>query len=81
MNNKPEKIKNMSFESSLSHIENLADQLEKGELSLKDTVFKYKEAMSVLDHAGNLLNSVKEELQIVDSISSNTKTRKSFVEK
>ena len=81
LSKKASKIKNMSFEDSLSHIEKLANQLEKGELSLNDTVAKYKEALSLLDHASNLLNVVKKELQIVDSIDSKTLTKKHFVEK
>ena len=81
LTNKTLKIKNMSFEDSLIHIEKLAKQLEKGELSLNDTVAKYKEAMSLLDHAGNLLNVVKKELEIVDSFGSKSITRKTFIEK
>ncbi len=75
------KVKNLSFEDSLKHIEKLANQLENGGLSLNETVSKYKEALSVLDHAGNLLNIVKKELQIVDSVDSKTITRKTFVKK
>ena len=75
------KVKNLSFEDSLKNIEKLANQLENGGLSLNETVSKYKEALSVLDHAGNLLNIVKKELQIVDSVDSKTITRKTFVKK
>ena len=75
------KVKNLSFEDSLKHIEKLANQLENGDLSLNETVSKYKEALSVLDHAGNLLNVVKKELQIVDSVDSKTISRKAFVKK
>jgi len=75
------KVKNLSFEDSLKHIEKLANQLENGDLSLNETVSKYKEALSVLDHAGNLLNVVKKELQIVDSVDSKTISRKTFVKK
>lgn len=75
------KVKNLSFEDSLKHIEKLANQLENGDLSLNETVSKYKEALSVLDHAGNLLNVVKKELQIVDSVDSKTMSRKTFVKK
>ena len=75
------KVRNLSFEDSLKHIEKLANQLEQGDLSLNETVSKYKEALSVLDHAGNLLNIVKKELQIVDSLDSKTITRKNFIKK
>ena len=75
------KVKNLSFEDSLKHIEKLANQLENGDLSLIESVSKYKEALSVLDHSGNLLNVVKKELQIVDSVDSKTMSRKTFVKK
>ena len=75
------KVRNLSFEDSLKQIEKLANQLENGDLSLNETVSKYKEALSVLDHAGNLLNVVKKELQIVDSVDSKTISRKTFVKK
>ncbi|KAA0002274.1 MAG: exodeoxyribonuclease VII small subunit [Thermoplasmata archaeon] len=47
MHNRGEE-KDMTFEEALENLERVVDELEKGELSLDDTIHKFEEGMKLL---------------------------------
>lgn len=60
-------IDNLSFEDCLKKVELLSDELESGTLVLDDALQKYKLAVVVMDRASALLNSAKDDLQVIDN--------------
>ncbi|OUV02550.1 MAG: exodeoxyribonuclease VII small subunit [Betaproteobacteria bacterium TMED82] len=73
------KIKKMTFEEALSHVEKIVSELDRGEISLEESLLKYREAMQVLKHASGLLDEVKEELKLIDESNETVRLRDYFI--
>lgn len=54
-----------TFEESLEQIRTLVDQLEGGELSLEDSIDKFREGSALLDHARKLINEAEMRVRVL----------------
>ncbi len=54
--------KKLTFEQALQQLETIADQIEKGDVSLEDSVAKYEQGMGLVKHCRAVLS--KAELRI-----------------
>lgn len=50
---------NLTYEEAMKKLEKLVEELEKGELSLEDTVKLYDEATKLSGYCAGLLNNAK----------------------
>ncbi len=55
----------MTFEESLEQIRDLVDQLESGELSLEDSIDKFREGSALLDHARQLISEAELRVRVL----------------
>lgn len=55
----------VTFEESLEQIRTLVDQLEGGELSLEDSIDKFREGSALLDHARKLINEAEMRVRVL----------------
>ena len=63
MNDKKKKVKEISFEDSLKKIEEIVEELEKGELSLDEALKLYEEGMEFSDKCMEKLNESKQRVE------------------
>ena len=63
MTSKRKKDENISFEDSLKKLENIVEELEKGELNLDDALKLYEEGMHFSDHCLTKLNESKQKVE------------------
>ena len=63
MNDKKKKVKEISFEDSLKKIEEIVEELEKGELSLDEALKLYEEGMVFSDKCMEKLNESKQRVE------------------
>lgn len=61
MDNQPE----ATFEESLEQIRTLVDELEGGELSLEDSIDKFREGSALLDHARKLISEAEIRVRVL----------------
>jgi exodeoxyribonuclease VII small subunit len=54
-----------TFEESLEQIRTLVDQLESGELSLEDSIDKFREGSTLLDHARKLISEAEVRVRVL----------------
>lgn len=54
-----------TFEESLEQIRTLVDQLEGGELSLEDSIDKFREGSALLEHARKLINEAEMRVRVL----------------
>ena len=63
MNDKKKKVKEISFEDSLKKLEEIVEELEKGELSLDEALKLYEEGMEFSDQCMEKLNESKQKVE------------------
>jgi len=63
MNDKKKKVKEISFEDSLKKLEEIVEELEKGELSLDEALKLYEEGMEFSDKCMEKLNESKQKVE------------------
>ncbi len=63
MTDKKNKDENISFEESLKKLENIVEELEKGELNLDDALKLYEEGMHFSDQCLAKLNESKQKVE------------------
>ncbi|MFW6149122.1 MAG: exodeoxyribonuclease VII small subunit [Atribacterota bacterium] len=63
MNDKKKKAKEISFEDSLKKLEEIVEELEKGELSLDEALKLYEEGMEFSDKCMEKLNESKQKVE------------------
>ena len=54
-----------SFEDSLKEIENIVEELEKGDISLEESIDLYKKGMMTLKECNQKIDKVEKELQVL----------------
>ncbi|MFQ5491644.1 MAG: exodeoxyribonuclease VII small subunit [Phycisphaerae bacterium] len=54
--------KQPSFEEALQRLEAIAEQIERGEIGLEDSIRKYEEGMKLLDTCRNILNQAEQRI-------------------
>lgn len=54
-----------TFEESLEQIRNLVEQLERGELSLEDSIDKFREGSTLVDHARKLISDAEMRVRVL----------------
>ena len=81
MSKKEMNINELSFEQCMSEVEKLSEDLESGGLSLNDAMQKYKLASSLMNRANFLLESVKNEIKIIDEQGERSVLKKDILDK
>jgi exodeoxyribonuclease VII small subunit len=59
-------IESLSFEQSMSELEQISARLDANELSLADSLADYQRGSALLAHAKALLESVQEQIEVID---------------
>jgi exodeoxyribonuclease VII small subunit len=59
------KGENLSFEESMEGLEDIVNELEKGELSLDDMMKKFKKGMELSKHCSTLLEEAEKSITIL----------------
>ena len=54
-----------TFEESLEQIRTLVEQLEAGELSLEDSIDKFREGSTLVDHARKLISEAEMRVRVL----------------
>jgi exodeoxyribonuclease VII small subunit len=55
--------KTPSFEEALQQLESLAEQIERGEIGLEESIKKYEEGMQLVKHCRTILAKAEHRLQ------------------
>ena len=63
--NSMDKQLEMTFEESLEHIRTLVGQMESGELTLEDSIDKFREGSTLLDHARKLISEAELRVRVL----------------
>lgn len=59
--------KPISFEKSLSQLQNIVTQLEKGELSLEDSLEQFEKGIALARECQDLLNKAEQKIEILSA--------------
>ena len=59
------KVEKVSFEEAMENLEGIVSELEKGELSLEDSVEKFKKGMEISNYCSDLLNEAEKSVTIL----------------
>ena len=57
--------KDLNFEQAMSKLEKIATELEKGELSLDESVSKFEEGMKIAKQCNNILENAEKKITIL----------------
>ena len=57
--------KKVSFEETMSKLEEIAEELEKGDLNLEESVSKFEEGMKLSKECSNLLEDAEKRITIL----------------
>jgi len=52
-----------TFEEALKQLETLADQIEKGEISLEESITKYEQGMKLVSQCRSILSKAEQRIQ------------------
>lgn len=64
--NTTDKNPTLSFEASMSELDNIVTQMESGTLPLEEALNAYKRGISLLQQCQKTLNEVEQQIQILD---------------
>ena len=56
------KQKPPTFEEALAKLETLADEIEKGQVGLEESIAKYEEGMKLLQHCRDVLSAAEQRI-------------------
>lgn len=59
------KIENMSYEEAMEELEKIIKELEDDNLSLKDSMDKFKQGMSLYKYCNEIINNMEGEIKIL----------------
>lgn len=59
------KIENLTYEQAIKELEQILDELEKDNLSLKDSVEKFKKGIALYNYCNKILKDVEGEIKII----------------
>ena len=60
-------IEKLNFEEAMNELENIADQLEKNQLSLNDSIEAYERAVFLKKHCENFLKKAEGKIEILSN--------------
>ena len=63
--NDTDKVENLAFDEALERLEQLAAQLEDGDIPLEESLRVYEEAVGLFRHCRTRLNSVEQKLELL----------------
>lgn len=55
-------VKDLSFEQAMKQLEGISSQLEKGELSLEESILLYQQGMQLSLHCQQLLDNARQKI-------------------
>lgn len=58
-------MKEIKFEEAMKELENIANDLEKGELSLEESVAKFEEGMKLSKECSNIIEKAEKKITIL----------------
>lgn len=58
-------MKEIKFEEAMKELENIANDLEKGELSLEESVAKFEEGMKLSKECNNIIEKAEKKITIL----------------
>jgi exodeoxyribonuclease VII small subunit len=61
----PAKEKNISFEDALNELEQIAEKLERGQLSLEDSILAYERGMELKKICNDRLNEAEGKIEML----------------
>lgn len=64
-----------SLEQSLQKLETLVEQLEKGELSLEESLSLYEQGMKLSKQCQNMLSGIEQKIESINAEHSSTTTK------
>lgn len=68
--------KKLSFEESLAKLEEIAEQIEQGEIGLEESISRYEEGMNLVKHCRDVLEKAELRIQkIQEKADGNLETR------
>ena len=70
----------LDFEQTITQLEQIAKQLEKGDLSLEDSVSKFEEGMELSKQCNNLLESAQKRITILLKEEDNSLKEENFIQ-
>ena len=73
-------VGNLSFEESMTQLEELVNRLEKGDLDLDESLKVYEKAVALREHCRKILDESERRVQTIMETASGEK-REDFVEK
>ena len=59
------KDEKLSFEEAMNSLEEIVTELEKGELSLEQSVEKFKKGMELSNHCNDMLDSAEKDIKVL----------------
>lgn len=59
------KIENMTYEEAVEALEKIIEELENDNLSLKDSMEKFKRGIALYNHCNDILNKLEGEIKIL----------------
>ena len=66
------------FETALSRLEKIVEEMEAGELSLEDSLKRYEEGIGLARFCSGKLNEVQKKIELIKKDAGGAWTRKSF---
>lgn len=71
--------KQPTFEEALKQLETIAEQIEQGSIGLEESILKYEEGMSLVQHCREILAKAEFRIQQVQQKADGTVETKPFV--
>lgn len=59
------RIEDMSYEDAIEELEKIIEELESNDLSLKDSMDKFKRGIALYNHCNEILNKMEGEVKVL----------------
>ena len=70
--------KKLTFEDALGKLESLAEQIERGQIGLEESIKKYEEGMGLVKHCRSILTKAEHKIQPLQEKSDGSLATKPF---
>ncbi len=68
----------LTFEEALKQLETIAEQIERGEIGLEESITKYEQGMNLVKHCRDILTKAEHKIQQVQQRADGTLETKKF---
>lgn len=58
-------MKELNFEEAMKQLENIADELERGELSLEESISKFEEGMKLSKECNDIIENAEKKINVL----------------